>query len=146
MQAVLMVRSEPTAEASLAAIFDRSKFGIAIAAIIKIIATTIRSSISEKPFCWRRMWFSLRIRTSSIPFRRFLRRVTRMGDPRAFAAAGTANCGTIYKFNDAKDLDAAARSAITTPYLAAHKTHWDFSLMHRPRSPDYLRGLYAAEN
>ncbi len=49
---VLIVRIEPTADASLAAIRDRSKFGIAIAAIIKIIATTINNSISEKPFCF----------------------------------------------------------------------------------------------
>ena len=35
----------------LAAIRERSKLGIAIAAIIKIIATTIKSSINEKPFC-----------------------------------------------------------------------------------------------
>src|SRR5260370_3335277 len=47
-----MVRSEPTAEASLADIFDRSKFGIAMAAIIKMTVTTIKSSISEKPFCF----------------------------------------------------------------------------------------------
>src|ERR1700676_661869 len=47
--AVLSVRIEPTADASLAAILERSKFGIAIAAMIKMIATTIRSSISEKP-------------------------------------------------------------------------------------------------
>src|SRR5579862_5263125 len=46
-----MVRIEPTAEASLAAIRERSRFGIAIAAMIKIIATTINNSISEKPFC-----------------------------------------------------------------------------------------------
>ena len=45
-----MVRSEPTAEASLAAILERSKFGIAIAAMIKMIATTMSNSISEKPF------------------------------------------------------------------------------------------------
>jgi hypothetical protein len=45
-----MVRSEPTAEASLAAMRDRNKFGMAMAAMIKMIATTIRSSISEKPF------------------------------------------------------------------------------------------------
>jgi hypothetical protein len=50
MHAVFNVRSEPTAEAWLAAIFERSKFGIAIAAIIRIIATTIKSSINEKPF------------------------------------------------------------------------------------------------
>jgi hypothetical protein len=54
-QAVFSVRSDPTADASLAAIFDRSKFGMAIAAMIKIIATTIRSSINEKPFCLLRM-------------------------------------------------------------------------------------------
>src|ERR1035441_7849026 len=48
---VFNVRSEATAEASLAAILERSKFGIAIAAMIKIIATTISNSINEKPFC-----------------------------------------------------------------------------------------------
>ena len=53
-----MVRSEPTAEDSLAAIFARRRFGIAIAAIIKMIATTIKSSIKEKPFCLVRI-FSL---------------------------------------------------------------------------------------
>src|SRR3954464_10510354 len=30
---------------------ERNKFGIAIAAMIKIIAITIKSSMSEKPFC-----------------------------------------------------------------------------------------------
>jgi hypothetical protein len=54
---VLMVRSEPTADASLAAIFERSKFGIAIAAMIKMIATTINNSIKEKPFCLFRIFF-----------------------------------------------------------------------------------------
>jgi len=48
----LTVRIEPTADASLAAIRDLSRFGIAIAAIIKIIATTINNSISENPFCF----------------------------------------------------------------------------------------------
>ena len=47
--AVLTVRTEPTAEASLAAIRDRRRFGIAIAAMINIIATTISNSISENP-------------------------------------------------------------------------------------------------
>src|ERR1700693_690860 len=47
-----MVRIEPTAEASLAAMRARSKFGIAMAAMIKIIATTINNSMSEKPFCF----------------------------------------------------------------------------------------------
>src|SRR5207248_6830922 len=47
-----MVRSDPTADASLAAIFDLIRFGMAIAAMIRMIATTIRSSISEKPLCF----------------------------------------------------------------------------------------------
>src|SRR5271169_30214 len=49
---VTMERTEPTAEASLAAMRARSRFGIAMAAIIKIMATTINNSISEKPFCF----------------------------------------------------------------------------------------------
>jgi hypothetical protein len=48
---VLIVRSAATAAASLAAILERSKFGIAIAAMIKMMATTINNSINEKPFC-----------------------------------------------------------------------------------------------
>src|SRR5579859_6581276 len=47
-----MVRTDPTADASLAAIRERSRFGIAIAAIIRMIATTISNSINEKPFCF----------------------------------------------------------------------------------------------
>src|ERR1700677_2429238 len=50
--AVGIVRTEPTADASFAAMRARSKFGIAMAAMIKMIATTISNSISEKPF-----WF-----------------------------------------------------------------------------------------
>src|ERR1700734_2057968 len=49
---VLRVRTEPTADASLAAMRARSKFGIAMAAMIKMIATTISNSISENPFCF----------------------------------------------------------------------------------------------
>jgi hypothetical protein len=55
MHEVFNVRSEPTAEAWFAAIFDRNRFGIAMAAIIRMIATTINSSINEKPFCLFRM-------------------------------------------------------------------------------------------
>src|SRR5215471_5586507 len=47
-----MVRMVDTADDSLAAIRARSKLGMAIAAMIRMIATTIRSSISEKPFCF----------------------------------------------------------------------------------------------
>jgi hypothetical protein len=42
---------EATADASLAAIFERNRFGIAMAAMIKMTATTINNSINEKPFC-----------------------------------------------------------------------------------------------
>jgi hypothetical protein len=49
---VLIVRIEPTEEASLAAIRDLRRLGIAMAAMIKIIATTINNSISENPFCF----------------------------------------------------------------------------------------------
>jgi hypothetical protein len=44
-----MVRSEAAAEDWFAAILARIKFGIAIAAMIKMIATTINNSINEKP-------------------------------------------------------------------------------------------------
>src|ERR1700752_4500191 len=56
MNAGFNVRSDPTPEAGLAAIFDRNRFGMAMAAIIKMIATTINSSISEKPFCLLRIF------------------------------------------------------------------------------------------
>ena len=56
---MLMVRSELTAEDSLAAMRARSRFGIAMAAIIRMIATTIRSSINEKPFCFFKSLSSL---------------------------------------------------------------------------------------
>src|SRR5215469_3205434 len=48
-----MVRIELAAADSLAAIRARSRFGIAIAAMIRMIATTINNSISEKPFGFR---------------------------------------------------------------------------------------------
>ncbi len=51
--AVFTVRTDATAEDSFAAIRARSRFGIAIAAMIKMIATTIKSSISEKPLSFR---------------------------------------------------------------------------------------------
>src|SRR5437667_11887897 len=47
-----MVRSEATAEDSFAAILARSKFGMAMAAMIRMIATTISKSIREKPRCF----------------------------------------------------------------------------------------------
>jgi hypothetical protein len=50
---VLVVRTELAADDSLAEIRARNRFGIAIAAMIRIIATTISNSISEKPLCLR---------------------------------------------------------------------------------------------
>jgi hypothetical protein len=58
---VLIVRIEPTADASLAAMRDRRRLGIAIAAMIRMIATTISNSISEKPFCFFISTISLRV-------------------------------------------------------------------------------------
>src|SRR6267378_6163783 len=47
--AVLITRREATAEASLARRRDRRKLGTAMAAMIKITATTMSSSIRENP-------------------------------------------------------------------------------------------------
>src|ERR1700722_3194905 len=54
-----MERSEAAADESLAAIRARIRLGIAIAAMIRMMATTISSSISEKPFCCFRISISL---------------------------------------------------------------------------------------
>src|SRR5712692_3375055 len=61
-----MVRIELTADDSLAAMRARSKFGIAIAAMIRMIATTISNSISEKPFCFRMSFFPLHVNESVV--------------------------------------------------------------------------------
>src|SRR6516165_5713011 len=76
-----MVRSEPTAEAWFAAIRERNRLGIAMAAIIKMIATTINNSISEKP---RESFLILFV--SSLEIRR--------GRPWAWAATRAAPRGT----------------------------------------------------
>src|SRR6266496_5722198 len=52
-----MVRIDATADDSLAAMRARSKFGIAIAAMIRMMATTINNSISENPLCSCPEWF-----------------------------------------------------------------------------------------
>src|SRR6266852_2032227 len=56
-----MVRIALTEADSFAAIRARSRLGIAIAAMIRIIATTISNSISEKPFCFRISFFPLAV-------------------------------------------------------------------------------------
>ena len=43
----------------MAAILARDRFGMAMAAMIKIIATTTNNSMSEKPFCLLHMMNSL---------------------------------------------------------------------------------------
>src|SRR5579872_5152092 len=57
--AVLSVRIVLAAAELLAAMRDRTKFGIAIAAMIRMMATTISSSINEKPFCLRMLRYLL---------------------------------------------------------------------------------------
>jgi hypothetical protein len=46
---VKTVRIDATAEASFALIRERNRFGIATAAMIRMIATTISNSINENP-------------------------------------------------------------------------------------------------
>src|SRR5690349_25069677 len=58
-----MVRMDCTAEASLAEILARNRLGIAMAAMIRIIATTINSSIREKPLLCLECFI-----TSRVPF------------------------------------------------------------------------------
>src|SRR5713101_4365511 len=55
ISAVFNACREAAADASLACMRARNRLGIAIAAIMRIIATTINNSISEKPFCARFM-------------------------------------------------------------------------------------------
>ena len=58
------MRMSPIVPASLAETRARSKLGMAIAAMIPMIATTIRSSIRVKPFCF--------FICSTFPFARYL--------------------------------------------------------------------------
>src|SRR5260370_27751149 len=50
--AVFNVRTEPTAEDSFAEMRALSRLGMAMAAMIRMIATTISNSIREKPLCF----------------------------------------------------------------------------------------------
>src|SRR5271168_65817 len=47
-----MVRNDPTADVSLAAMRERNRFGMAMAAMMRMMATTINSSMRENPFCF----------------------------------------------------------------------------------------------
>src|SRR5438874_558461 len=53
-----MVRSEATADDSFAEILARRRLGMAIAATIRMMATTISSSIKEKPRSSPCLWFA----------------------------------------------------------------------------------------
>jgi hypothetical protein len=57
---VMIVRMDEIAEASFALMRERIRFGIATAAMTKIMATTISSSMSENPFCFRPIAIKLR--------------------------------------------------------------------------------------
>src|SRR6267378_3816250 len=54
--AAVMLRIEAAADDSLLAILALSKFGIAITAIVNMMATTISSSIKEKPLSLRSLF------------------------------------------------------------------------------------------
>ncbi len=54
--ALLIALMEPTAEASLAESLACNMLGIAMAAMIRMIATTISNSISENPFVDLTRW------------------------------------------------------------------------------------------
>src|SRR5579872_132369 len=64
--AVLSVRIVLAAAELLAAMRDRTKFGMAIAAMIRMMATTISSSINEKPFCLRMLRYLLILHSSKL--------------------------------------------------------------------------------
>src|SRR5579872_3243465 len=51
MESVMSVRTVAAPPASLALALDFIRLGIAIAAMIRMMATTISNSMSEKPFC-----------------------------------------------------------------------------------------------
>jgi hypothetical protein len=57
---VMIARMDEIAEASFALIRERMRFGMATAAMIKIMATTISNSMSENPFCFRPIAIKLR--------------------------------------------------------------------------------------
>jgi hypothetical protein len=56
----MIARMDEIAEASFALIRERMRFGMATAAMIKIMATTISNSMSENPFCFRPIAIKLR--------------------------------------------------------------------------------------
>src|SRR5260221_9703466 len=78
--AVEMLRRLCTAEASFERILDLTKFGMAIATMIRITATTTRSSMRENPLVsrlpsfewfdlsWRRMFSASQLHRSCDPY------------------------------------------------------------------------------
>src|SRR5262252_7571171 len=89
-----MVRIADAADASLAAILARNRFGIATAAIIRMIATTISNSMSENPpFRFIRPFFSPHVHNQVVHFLGQLGclHMTREGQ---YEARKSATCGT----------------------------------------------------
>src|SRR5207244_3553993 len=89
--AVSMVRTDAAADDSLAAIRARSRFGMAIAAMIRMIATTISNSISEKPFCLRISFSLISMPIVSGVLRLTSRRVAGKGPVSGVTPANTGN-------------------------------------------------------
>src|SRR6185312_11359417 len=83
--AVMIVRTEETAEDSFAAMRARIRLGIAMAAIISIIATTISNSISENP-----LFLSIKQRHPKLWYRTVLPSKTM--HPGGHSAASAATC------------------------------------------------------
>src|ERR1700685_3863109 len=108
---------EATADDSLAAIRARSKFGIAIAAMIRMMATTISNSISEKPF-------SLLLRMHGTPFR--------------------LNFNVLLRGERCLQVHPHGQSAAKVDAHSTHSTHWQqpaylHVFIHRPEAHKPLR-------
>src|SRR6266478_8712768 len=97
MAAVLITRREATAEASLARRRDLRKLGTAMAAMIRITATTRSNSIKEKP-----LWL-------------------RMNTPQASASVGGRGPGGVRPKRNPSSGDASSHAGDSSPNRAAEK-------------------------
>src|SRR5258706_5975322 len=122
-----MVRRVDCAEPSLAAGLEARRLGIAMAAIIPIIATTMRSSISEKP-SWRlfvfislfvllkreSVWMFLAPTASSLRCNRAEREVSGWLVTRAVPMAGVSERATNSRDFAVTDIGAASGFGLVT--------------------------------
>src|SRR6267143_2190849 len=97
MAAVLITRREATAEASLARRRDLRKLGTAMAAMIRITATTRSNSIKEKP-----LWL-------------------RMNTPQASASVGGRGLGGVRPTGNPSSEDASSHAGDSSPNRSAEK-------------------------